>query len=129
MKGISLPIEAIIIIVIALIILLSVIAIFFGVFNPTKSGIDLETAKTNACQMLTSMNCVPLTSSISVTNFDADRDGIIGDPGTNVGECNDPPPPTGGDSSQDNLYMLCKCYYAIDDEDFCKTNICRCEVD
>ncbi len=90
---------------------------------------DVETAKNNACQILTSMNCVPITSSISIGSFDADQDGIIGDVGTNVGECNDPPPPAGGDSSQDNLYMLCKCYYTIDDEDLCKKNICRCEVD
>jgi hypothetical protein len=119
MKGVELPISTIVIVVIALVILLAILALFFGVWTPGSSGVSLEAAKNSACQILLSTGCGD-TEKIYVNNFDADKDGEF-DPNENVGDCNIP----GGDSG-DNLYMLCRCWYNEFVEEECKTRICNC---
>jgi hypothetical protein len=126
MKGIELPISTLIVIVIAMTILLAVIAIFFGVYNPSKEGIEIETAKNNACQMLVSLGCNVHPVSIPVNNFDADKDKTF-DPqiGTKA-NCNDP----SDADTHDSLWSICVCYYGLeqtdDGADKCKTQICNC---
>jgi len=126
MKGVELPISTMVIVVIALVILLAILALFFGVWTPGSSGMNLEAAKNSACQMLVSTGCHDNIESIYTKDFDADKDGSF-DQGTGLGECSDP-----AESSQDNLYMLCKCWYNIPDTDKdvfieeCKTRICNC---
>jgi len=123
MKGLELPISTVVIIVIALVVLLAMIAFLFGVYGPGTESVNLETAKNNACRVYTSMGCVLETKDIPISNFDADQDGVVGDTGavTSIGSCG----PTG--VADDNLYMLCKCYYATDDdENLCKVRVCGC---
>lgn len=124
MKGAELPINTLIIIVIALVILIAVIAIFFGVYNPSKEGINLEAAKSNACQMLASMNCGVSPASIIINNFDADKDGTVGDIGTwTWGDSCSPSPAADGD----NLASLCACQYSINTNDAdCRKTVCGC---
>jgi len=126
MKGAELPINTLIIIVIALTILLAVIAIFFGVFNKAKPGVDLETAKSNACQMYNSIQCYTNPKDFAVSNFDADKDGIVGTAEAtnpwawNIAECG-----TTNDK-KDTLGALCSCYYGINIDTDCKTKVCNC---
>ncbi|MHA1686743.1 MAG: hypothetical protein ACTSYD_10105, partial [Candidatus Heimdallarchaeaceae archaeon] len=129
MKGISLPINALVIIVLALIILIAILALFFGVWPFGSQSISLEGAKNNACNMLLSFNCEEQTSNIVVKNFDADKDGDL-DPQTGFDWSN--PSPTNS-NNHDNLAALCYNYYGIYDptdplnsENLCKTEVCNC---
>jgi len=74
MKGVELPINTLVIVVIALVILIALIALFYGVWAPSVEDIDLESAKNNACQMLISLGCDSEPEEISMSNFDADKD-------------------------------------------------------
>ena len=122
MKGVELPINVIVIVVLCLVVLLAIIALFFGVWTPGSTGITLEAAKNNACQMLISTGCGSV-SNIAVNNFDANKNGIIGETGSTVDDTAAACKPGGGGA--DNLYMLCKCWYGAD-ETSCKTRICNC---
>lgn len=115
MKATSLPINAIIILVLALIVLIAILGFYFGIWNPTSFGTKLEAAKSTACQKLVSVGgCNPSSSmqtgNIVITDFDADKDGT-NDPGTTVDTGNT----ACGTASpaQDNLRMLCICNYFI----------------
>jgi len=124
MKGAELPINTLIVIVLGVIILVAVIAIFFGPYFQTAGGVNLETAKSNACNMLASLRCNVNTYTIQINNFDANKDGS-----KNPGEELAYPPsclPAGG---YDNLARLCICYYGITDEDACIHTVCNCPED
>ena len=71
------------------------------------SHASLEFVKDNSCRMLLTIGCYSVNStSINVTNFDANKDGKI--------------------DSNDTLFELCKNYYGIDNDTECKTRICGC---
>jgi len=127
MKGAELPINIIVLIVIALIVLIGILALYLGIWQPGTSAIGLEGAKNNACQVLINSGCDDLTT-VSINNFDADRDGVMNEAGSyintgilpDVDACS----ATANPNSGDNLYMLCKCWYGAD-EARCK-QICMC---
>ena len=126
MKGVELPISTLVIVILALVVLLGILALFFGVVTPGSTSMTLEAAKNNACQMLISTNGCDTTDStktIVVNNFDANKDG------KQVGGSAFDDTITGCSSTsiaQDNLYMLCKCWYILD-EASCKKNVCNCQ--
>ncbi|MEM3610295.1 MAG: hypothetical protein QW076_05340 [Candidatus Anstonellales archaeon] len=129
MKAAELPINVIVIVVLCLIVLLAILALFTGVWRPSSSSLNLETAKNNACQMLISTNgCnVPeSTKTIVIKDFDANKDEKIGEENSNTNGC-------GSDVTGDNLFMLCKCWYSItgaNDAEIdynCKTRVCNCD--
>jgi len=127
MKGIELPISTLIIIIVCIAVLLAIIMFFFGGYNPTRNAVNLETARSIACQKLTSMSCNVNPETIQVADFDADKNGNMNNLGTgSTGKCD------GSDQPGDNLLMLCKCYYGIDDpvqstrEQNCKEKVCNC---
>lgn len=112
LKGLELPVNTMIVVVVCLIVLLAIVALFFGTWNPGKGTLSLEAAKNNGCQILIAMNCNADSSSISVRDFDADRDGSL-------------------DGTGDTLKALCQNWYGIsntliDFEDRCKS-ICMCQ--
>ena len=102
MKGIALPIETLVILVLAIVVLVGVIAFFLGVFNPSTSGIQLEAIKNLACQRFLSLNC---EDSDDVKNLDIDLD----DDGQTKGD-------------GDTLTLLCKLKYSNID---CR-QLCNC---
>ena len=123
MKGVELPISTLIVVIVALVVLVAIIGLFYSVWPSGAETVSLEVAKQNACELLSSMGCIPTTDSININNFDADRDGVVRtDVGIATGSCGDAANP---DSANDNLYMLCKCYYNADEED-CKRQVCYC---
>jgi hypothetical protein len=106
MKGLELPMNVITMLLIALIVLIALIALFFGVFNMSSGSVSLTTAKTNACQMMINTGCMMSASSITISNFDSDRDGTVESDGT--------------------LLELCANYYGTTSDSQCKTEICGC---
>ena len=129
MKGISLPINAIIIIVLVLIVLLAIIALFYGVWPNGQGTVNLEAAKNNACQLMASMGCNADTETFKITNFDADKDGLVGDSeatgawnwNSGSGDCGNT------NTNADTLAALCQCYYGISDDAECKRTVCGCK--
>jgi hypothetical protein len=123
----ELPVNTLIIVILAVIVLLGILALFSGVWNPSSTGLSLEAAKSNACQLLASMGCNGDTSSIVVNNFDANKDGaIVGGSAFNTANWADPKNCNADATSQDNLAALCACYYGKKtDEPSCKS-LCGC---
>ena len=119
MKGLELPINVIIILIIGLIVLLAIFAFFSGVWNPGTQGISLETAKQSACQKLVSLNCAFSPRDITINNYDADEDGKL-DPGNGFDVNVD-------DNNKDNLMTLCYKKFGITQETPCK-QICNCQT-
>ncbi len=108
MKGVEMPINILVIVIIAIIVLTAMVVIFSGVWSSGSGTIGLETAKSNACQILITMGCDTDPESVPVNNFDSNGD-------------------TKKDSN-DNLAELCKRYYSTgDDMDKCR-GICGCIV-
>lgn len=122
MRGVELPINTMIIVILCLVVLLAIVVLFFGVWNPGKGVLTQEAAKNNACQLLIASRCNVNPETIIVRDFDADRDGNLNTLGAGIGDC--------GTAQGDTLYMLCKCWYGIpvstDFDKNCKT-ICMCE--
>ncbi|MFH1229270.1 MAG: hypothetical protein V1678_02500 [Candidatus Aenigmatarchaeota archaeon] len=69
MKGIEMPINVMIIVVICIIVLLAVVSLFLGVWNPTKGSLNMESIKNNACQIYVSNGCKN-ADQIPVTGVD-----------------------------------------------------------
>jgi hypothetical protein len=113
MRG-SLAIEQVILLILALVVLAAVVMFLFGTYKPSQQGLDLETAKSNACQTYVSIGCEGDGTGITVRNFDADQNGVIGNTGTGKLNCKT--------SQGDNLYMLSKCYYGTT----AVNSTCRC---
>jgi len=120
MKGIELPINILVIIAMAVMVLLGLVAIYMGGFGGGAGQIQLNSAKTDACQeLIRSGKCgdASYTSNINVTGFDANKDGSL-NPGT----------------SGDNLQSLCIKWYGCTDTDnrafvdCCHKKVCGCPV-
>lgn len=55
MKGIELPMNTLVVIVIAIIILIAMVALFMGVWRQGSYGISMDSAKNSACQRYVSL--------------------------------------------------------------------------
>ncbi|MBU5557871.1 MAG: hypothetical protein QW751_01680 [Candidatus Aenigmatarchaeota archaeon] len=98
MRGAELPVNMLIIIILALITLAAIAVLFYSGWLPATRGIDLETAKNNACQAFQAQGCIDC-DKIKV-NYDVKHDG---------------------NKNNDNLKELAKEYYNTD----CHT-LCNC---
>jgi len=124
MKGIELPINALIIIVVAVLVLLGIVALWMSGWGGGSQGVTIEAAKSAACSELMRYyaGCTakePYT--IGISGFDADRDGSP-DMGTAAKSwCWTATSPAGCTAKskcdgtiatdKDNLASLCSCYY------------------
>jgi hypothetical protein len=135
MKGIELPINVLIIVAVAIIVLIAVVAMFFPAWRNASGTVTSDVAKSAACQLLIERGCNVETKYITIKNFDADKDGTYGtiDATSNWGWnpislCMNTLH-TG--ASGDNLASLCACYYSIgsgtDPESVCK-ELCGCSA-
>ncbi len=92
-KGIELPINTLVVVAIAVIILLAVAAFFMGVWTPSAGGMQALAAKNRACGQLMNIGCNDATESdMRSINFDFDYDNS-------------------GTTADDNLYGYCKYSY------------------
>jgi len=128
MKAIELPINTLIVIILAIIVLVAVIALFYTGLTP-KVVISSKNALDNACMRMLNFKCNIDSNTILINNFDADNDGTSGDVGSwtwGTSNC-------GGNliDNGDNLASLCACYYQIsgatpeEAERNCKS-LCQC---
>jgi len=115
MKGLELPINALIIIVLAVIVLISIILLFTTGIKPPQNIITAQTALSNACLLLSdTFRCTRSTDSIVINDFDADQDGSAGTLETGsiwtwgVSSCG-----LVGGTEGDNLASLCACYFQV----------------
>jgi hypothetical protein len=126
-KGIELPINILVIVAIAVIVLLGIIALYFTGFGPFSGATALEGIKNSACrQLVQTYNCAGTTTaaSITITNFDANNDGAINGAVTFgtwgvAANCN------AAATSADNLASLCQCRYGRTTEAACR-QMCGC---
>jgi len=113
MKGLSLPINILIIIAIAVIVLIALIAMFYPAFFSGSTTISLEAAKSQACRALTANNCNVGVDEIGIANFDANKDGNT----YNTADA--------AQSNGDTLDALCDQYLQTSNDDDCKA-LCGC---
>ena len=108
--------------VIAIIALIAIVAMFIPIFGGGRSTVDSETAKNTACQIMISRGCAVSPNDITISDFDANRDGEL-----NPGLIWDPPTSGCGvtGSGDDNLRSLCDCFYSTQDVTMCM-EICGC---
>jgi hypothetical protein len=132
MKGAELPINTIIIIVLAMIVLLAVAALYFTGFGPFSTAVGLEGEKNSACRVLVQeKRCEFATNEIKfdgtmVQKFDANKDNSLsGD--TTFGAWGAATNCGGGaaGTSKDNLASLCQCFFGVTSEGQCRT-MCGC---
>jgi len=117
MKGISLPINVLVIVAIAIVVLLGLVAMYFTGFGPFTTAAGLEGIKNEACRVLVQeKRCKVYTYEITISNFDANKNGN-NDPGASWDW-------TAG-TGDDNLAALCYNYYGIRGEASCK-QLCQC---
>ena len=129
MKGMELPINLLVIVAVAVIVLLGVVALFLTGFQPigetlTSSG----SAKNNACSQWIGTGCTIAPESILIYDYDANDDK---DEGSDAGSSFDWPDWDANENwndvtnEDDNLAALCAYHYGADTEDECRA-ICGC---
>ena len=80
MRGAELPLNTLIIIVLCLIVLIAVVVLFFGVWNPGKGATTLQIATQTACLKVNPTTCGRYDGTqprTPVYDFDANKDGTI----------------------------------------------------
>ena len=106
MKGVELPINILVIVAIAVIVLLGLVALYFVGFGPFSSVAGQDAIRNQGCTEFNRQeNCVVDPSTIAV-NFDVKSDGV---------------------TTNDNLMDFCEEYYGCNDEDaLCVRRLCAC---
>jgi len=137
MKGIELPINILVVVAVAVIVLLGIVALYFAGFIEPAGTMTAQTTKTKYCSQVSQNpnGCIYVASGgvdltkIQINDFDANQDGtIVGGTtfawntacGTVVG-------------STDNLVALLKCQFGIvgtdaDTTDRAQKKACGCAI-
>jgi Flp pilus assembly protein TadG len=130
-KGVELPINILVVVAIAVIVLLGLVALYFVGYNPFAQSAGLEGVKNTACRTLVqTRNCDPTTGAtwlITINNFNANApvDTIVGD---NTAGASYPTACTAaGGATHDNLASLCVCQYGRTTEAACR-QMCGCSA-
>ena len=77
MKGIELPINILVIVAIAVIVLLGMVALYFAGWSPFSGSVGVESVKNAACINYTRNNdCSPDPSTVNI-NYDVNGDGAV----------------------------------------------------
>jgi len=128
-KGMELPINMLVIITVAIIILMGIIAMYVLGTGPFTASIGIESIKNTACAELQRANCGIQSETIGIS-FDANNDGKVA-PGAGKAI---PANGVGDDfewgaantvNTLDNLAALCKYRYSKTGENACKA-LCSC---
>ncbi len=117
MKGVELPINVLVVVAIAVIVLLGLVALYTSGFIGSSAGISLTAAKNNACSQLLQRNCGTTNTTTIPVNFDADRSGGI--------NYTSNPAQWGSGYKTDNLFTLCRDWTGAPTDRECKIQ-CSC---
>lgn len=125
MKGIELPINVLVIVAVAVIVLLGITAVFMLGFAPFTGTSGLESIKNDACTLLVRSGCGQNTWLIPV-NFDSDKNGLVqsGTDWWNNATWSENYP-CAADQNCDNLAALCYNFYGKKSDSACKA-LCGC---
>ena len=115
MKGIELPINILVVIAVAVIVLLGVIALYFSGFMGPAGVMSQNAAKQKYCAFVTrsptGCQSTDLLNGTAIYDFDANHNGAL-DGGTDAyvwtatTNC-------AGTTTHDNLATLLQCYYGV----------------
>ncbi|MFQ6021012.1 MAG: hypothetical protein ACE5J4_03320 [Candidatus Aenigmatarchaeota archaeon] len=127
MKGVELPINVLVIVAIAIIVLLGLVALYFIGFPPFTEIIGLQSIKNVACGELNKAGACTANSWEITVNYDANKDDEV-DPKADTNNpwnaLNSDDTKIGGQGN-DNLAALCYYHYNVEDEAGCK-RLCAC---
>lgn len=129
MKGVELPINILVVVAIAVIVLLGLVALYFVGYSPFAQSAGLEGVKNTACRTLVQTdNCNPTTGAtwlITINSFNANSpvDTVVGD--GIVGTQYPTACTAAGFATHDNLASLCVCQYGKTTEAACR-QMCGC---
>ncbi len=98
MKGVELPITALIIIALGLLVLLGVVALWMGGWSGGSTGVNVEAAKAAACGVVMREEAGCSTTTPSTILLDGTEPGV---PAFDV------------PGAADNLQMLCETFYGV----------------
>lgn len=118
MKGTGFPIETIAVIVAVVLVAIGLLVLYSHGYLAFGATTNPESAKNDACYELIRNKCDMSTSSVQISNFDANNNHIL-DPGPNWD--------WGTETGNDNLAALCHNYYSATSEDECK-KVCNCQT-
>jgi len=121
-KGIELPINILVIIAVAVIVLLGIIALYFSGFVGPAGTMTSEGSKVKYCGVIMKnvAGCSTVDpASVTISDYDANKDGILV-AGIRVaaGVC-----PVA--ATDDNFEMLARCYYGATDKATAR-KVCGC---
>ena len=108
MKGIELPINILVIVAIAVIVLLGMVALYFAGWSPFSGSVGIESVKNAACLNYTrASDCAPTPSTVPI-NYDVNGDGTIA-------------------VANDNLQSFATAFYGCGTADVnCVRQLCAC---
>jgi len=112
MKGVALPIEVLVIVVVAVIVLLGIVAVYFSGWAPFGGTVGVDAVKNAGCRILIMNNTCGITGATGQIVFDGSGGLPVFDVGGN------------GAPGDDNLKGLCAYYYNAS-ESQCK-RLCGC---
>ena len=115
MKGVELPINVLVIVAIAIVVLLGLVGLFLAGFLGGSTTFTVAQAKNNACAQLVQRGCAT-TSTLDVpAGYDVDGNGVITFNSSATGE---------------NLQYFCQQKFGVAANNTlaCKRNICTCPV-
>jgi hypothetical protein len=128
MKGIELPINILVMVAIAVIVLLGMVALYYVGSGQFGRSVTIQAAQNDACGVMVRSNCASDSNSIEINNFDANMNGKIGDDEEGSGWTWGTAGDVCGTNSEggDNLAALCACYAGRTTEAQCK-QLCGCQ--
>lgn len=121
MKGVELSVNTAFLIILIVLALIVSILFLTGVWKPSSLHLRLTSVKDEACRQLINNGCSS-ASNVFINDFDADKDGTINEGGLATDGCGS----RNTKNANDNLFMLCKCFYNKLTNDDCKT-FCGCD--
>jgi L-asparagine transporter-like permease len=113
MKGLSLPIEMIVIIAVAMLVLVVISAFFMGGVSGPTNQINIENAFSTGCNSLRAQGCSNIMSSINVPGFKQYGNGLTTT--TKISEYNV------------NMDLVCQLKFGLGKEEQCRV-ACGCPV-
>jgi uncharacterized membrane protein len=110
----ELPISMLVVIVIAVVILLGLLVLFMGAWQPAADIANMESAKSTGCRQLLDRGCtLAALAGVKGLDIEVGGDGKAG-------------------SADDTLLKLCTKYYgcanAVGGEEACCLRVCGCSV-
>ncbi|PVX24649.1 MAG: hypothetical protein CW691_06965 [Candidatus Bathyarchaeum sp.] len=118
MKGISLPINVLVIVVIAVIVLLGVVSVYFTSWSPFGESMNAESAKTAGCRRIIN-NCDLIGDDFDDYAKSLVFDGLTGLPSFDVNGNDEIGDEATESDDGDTMFNLCRTFFGTDCRKLC----------